>query len=346
MSANNFKYKKMSKPRVAINGFGRIGRMSFQANLENEALDIVAINDPGKIEDAALLLRYDSVYGPLNATVEIKDEKTLVVNGKEIAFSNQLDPEQLPWAELEIDIVLECTGVFRDHAGASKHLTAGAKRVIISAPSKDPDATFCMGINHTEFDPENHIIISNASCTTNGLAPVTLVIDQELGIEKGVMTTIHSYTNDQRLTDAGHKKDIRRARAAALNMIPTSTGAAKAIGLVLPHLEGKLDGVSVRVPTPTVSLVDVVFEVKKETTAEEVNELLRTAANGPLKGILAVSDEPLVSMDFKQNSNSSIVDAEMTKVIGNMVKLFAWYDNEWGYSMRLIEMAAYIGNNS
>ena len=336
----------MSKPKVAINGFGRIGRMSFQANLEKEALDIVAINDPGKIEDAALLLRYDSVYGPLDATVEIKDEKTLVVNGKEIAFSNQLDPEQLPWTDLGIDIVLECTGVFRDHAGASKHLKAGAKRVIISAPSKDPDATFCMGINHTDFDSEKHIIISNASCTTNGLAPVTMVLDEEFGIEKGVMTTIHSYTNDQRLTDAGHKNDIRRARAAGLNMIPTSTGAARAIGLVLPHLQGKLDGVSVRVPTPTVSLVDAVFEVKRETTIEEVNDVLRSAAGGNLKGILAVSDEPLVSMDFKKNPNSSIVDADMTKVMGNMVKIFAWYDNEWGYSVRLVEMAAYIGANS
>jgi glyceraldehyde 3-phosphate dehydrogenase len=332
----------MSKPKVAINGFGRIGRMSFQANLENEVLDIIAVNDPGNIEDAALLLKYDSVYGISDAEVEVKDANTLVVNGKEIAFSNELDPEKLPWKELEIDIVLECTGVFRDHAGASKHLTAGAKKVIISAPSKDPDGTFCMGINHEDYDPEKHIIISNASCTTNGLAPVVKVLDEHFGIEKGLMTTIHSYTNDQKLTDAGHKKDIRRARAAGLNMIPTSTGAARAIGLVMPHLEGKLDGVSVRVPTPTVSLVDAVFEVKEDTTIEEVNDTLEAAANGPLKGILAVSHLPLVSMDYKKNPNSSIVDAEMTKVVGNMIKIFAWYDNEWGYSMRLIELAAHM----
>ncbi len=318
--------------------------MSFQANLESDLLDIVAINDPGKIADLAVLLEYDSVYGQLDAEIEVIDDDTIKVNGKEIQVYHELDPETLPWGDHNIDIVLECTGVFRDREGASKHLKAGAKKVIISAPGKDSDATFCMGINTDTYSPGDHNIISNASCTTNGLAPVTMVIDNEFKIVRGLMTTIHSYTGDQRLTDASHKKDVRRARAAALNLIPTSTGAAKAIGVVMPHLEGKLDGVSVRVPTPTVSLVDVVFEVEKETSVEEVNATLEAAANGPLKGVLDVEHKPLVSMDFKKNPHSSIVDAGMTKVIdGNMVKIFAWYDNEWGYSVRLIEMAAHVG---
>lgn len=333
----------MSKPKVAINGFGRIGSLSFRTNLDHQLLDIVAINDPGNINETAHLLKWDSVYGETNADIEVKDGH-LHVDGKKIHSTSELDPEKLPWDELDIDIVLECTGVFRDKAGASKHLNAGAKRVIISAPSKDADATFCMGINNETFDPENHIVVSNASCTTNGLAPVSKVINDKFGITKGLMTTIHSYTADQKLNDGAHKKDWRRARAAALSMIPTTTGAAKAISLVLPELDGKLDGMAIRVPTPTVSLVDVTFEVEKSTTKAEVNQALIEASKGELKGILGVSEVPLVSMDFKKNLNSSIADLDLTTVVGgNMIKIFAWYDNEWGYANRLTELAAYIG---
>jgi len=332
-------------PKVAINGFGRIGRLAFRANLIEPKYEVVAINNPGDIHQLAHLLKYDSVYGKLNADLKV-NEDSIEVNGKKIVFTSNRNPEELPWAELNVDIVLECTGVFKDMEGAGKHIKAGAKKVLISAPGKGVDATFCYGINHTDFDPANHTIVSNASCTTNGLAPVTMIIDQELGIQHGLMTTIHSYTGDQGTIDATHKKDWRRARAAALSIVPTTTGAAKAIGIVLPHLKGKLDGLALRVPTPTVSLVDVTFQVEKETTAEEVNAMLEKAANNELKGILEISHEPLVSMDLKQNPHSSILDAELTKVIGgNMVKIMTWYDNEWGYAHQLNQMTAYMGNH-
>ncbi len=332
----------MSKPRVAINGFGRIGRIAFRANLASNLLDIVAINDPGDLEQHLVLLKYDSCYGVLDAEILIKNGN-LVVNGKEIKYTQIRNPEELPWAEQKIDLVLECTGVFTDKAGAGKHITAGAKRVLISAPSKDADVTLCMGINQETFDPAKHTVISNASCTTNCLAPLVKVLNEEFGIVKGFMTTIHSYTGDQRLNDATHDKDVRRARAANLSMIPTSTGAAKAIGEVIPEVEGKLDGVAIRVPTPVVSLTDLVVEVSRETSAEEVNAAFVRAAAGSLKGILQISNEPLVSVDFKGNNHSSILDAELTNVKGNMVKLMSWYDNEWGYSVRLVEMAKMIG---
>ena len=333
----------MTKTRVAINGFGRIGRLSLRANLENDAVEVVAINDPGDINQQAHLFKYDSVYGIFQGEVEAKEGR-LIINGKEIPYFSDRDPENLPWGEHNVDIVLECTGVFRDQEGASKHLKAGAKKVLISAPGKGVDLTACYGVNQQDFDPENHDVVSNASCTTGGLAPATKVIDDNFKIVHGLMTTIHSYTADQRIVDASHKKDWRRARAAALSIIPTATGAAKAIGEVMPHLQGKLDGLALRVPTPTISLVDMVFEVEKETTAEEVNAAFEKAANGELKGVLAVSHEPLVSMDYKGNPNSSIIDAELTKVSnGKMIKIMAWYDNEWGYACRLIDMARQIG---
>jgi glyceraldehyde 3-phosphate dehydrogenase len=333
----------MSKTRVAINGFGRIGRLAFRTNYRNKNLEIVSINDPGTIEELAVLLQYDSVYGKFEAEVKAENGK-LYVDGTEIEVTAIMDPTQLPHAKNSIDIVLECTGVFEDKEAASKHLTAGAKKVIISAPGKNVDGTFCMGINHQNYDPVNHNVISNASCTTNCLAPVAKVLDESFGIVKGFMTTAHSYTNDQKLTDATHKKDFRRARAANLSMIPTTTGAAKAIGEVLPNLKGKLDGLAVRVPTPTVSIVDLVVEVSKPTSIEEVNAALTKASEGELKGILGVTSEPVVSVDFRGDIRSSIADLPLTNVLGgNMVKVMAWYDNEWGYATRLIEMAEMVG---
>lgn len=332
----------MKKPRVAINGFGRIGKIAFRANLVSDLVDIVAINDPGDLEQHKIMLKYDSAYGELDADIQIKNNN-LVVNGKEIRFTQLRNPEELPWAELDIDLVLECTGFFTEKEGASKHLKAGAKRVLISAPSKDADATLCMGINHETFNPETDLVVSNASCTTNCLAPLVKVLNDEFGIVKGFMTTIHSYTNDQKLNDASHEKDVRRARAANLSLIPTSTGAAKAIGEVVPEVAGKLDGVAIRVPTPVVSLTDLVVEVSRETSTEEVNAAMEKAAAGPLKGILQVCNDPLVSIDFKGNPYSSILDSELTNVKGNMVKVMSWYDNEWGYSVRLVEMAAHVG---
>jgi glyceraldehyde 3-phosphate dehydrogenase len=334
----------MAKKRVAINGFGRIGRLALRTNYKNKNLDIVSINDPGSIEELAVLLKYDSVYGIFEADVKIEGEN-LIVDGQAIQVTKIMDPVELPHAANKVDIVLECTGIFEQRDLAAKHIQAGAKKVIISAPGKEVDGTFCMGINQDLYDPANHQIISNASCTTNCLAPVAKVLDENFGIVKGTMTTAHSYTNDQKLTDATHKKDFRRARAANLSMIPTTTGAAKAIGEVLPGLKGKLDGVALRVPTPTVSIVDLVVEVSKNTTIEEVNQAFIKASQNELKGILGVTSEPLVSIDFRGDDRSSIVDLPLTNVMGgNLVKVMSWYDNEWGYSMRLIEMAEMVAN--
>ncbi|MBU0981839.1 type I glyceraldehyde-3-phosphate dehydrogenase [Patescibacteria group bacterium] len=329
--------------RVALNGFGRIGRTVFRANLVHPTIDIVAVNDLGDPKMAAFLLKYDSNYGTLPQDIKGEPGK-LTIDGKEVKLVQNRDPELLPWGDLGIDLVIECTGAFTNMEGASKHIKAGAKKVIISAPAKDEiDATIVMGVNEEVYEAANHNIISNASCTTNGLAPVAKVLQETFGITRGLMTTIHSYTNDQNLTDNDHK-DMARTRAAALNMIPTSTGAAKAIGLVLPMLKGKMDGLAIRVPTPTVSLVDLTVELEKSTTAEEINDSFRKAASGPLKGILGVEDLPLVSLDFKGDVRSSIVAAPRTKVIdGNFAKIFAWYDNEWGYSVRCLELAKYMG---
>lgn len=332
----------MNKPRIAINGFGRIGRMMFRCNLIRDLVDIVAINDPSPVETHAHLLKFDSTYGTIENDIKA-DGNFLVVDGKKIPLYNKRDPSEIPWKDFGIDVVLESTGVFTDREGASKHITSGAKRVLITAPAKNPDATFVRGINCDLFDPKKHFIVSNASCTTNCLAPVAKVLDENYEIERGFMTTIHAYTNDQKILDVPHK-DLRRARAACLSLIPTSTGAAKAIGEVLPHLAGKLNGVSVRAPTPTVSLVDLVCVLKKAPKdSAEINAALKKASEGQLKGILSFEERPLVSVDFKHNSNSSIVDAALTMVIGNLVKVFSWYDNEWGYSMRTIELAALIG---
>ena len=323
--------------RVAINGFGRIGRNILRASLKNKEIDFVAINDVTDAKTLAHILKYDSVFGILDADVSAK-EGGISVNGKEIKITAEKDPAKLPWNDLKIDIVLECTGLFTNREKAELHLTAGAKKVIISAPAKDEDITVCMGVNHEVYDPRKHSIISNASCTTNCLAPVAKVVNDSFGIVKGLMTTVHAYTNDQKILDLPHK-DLRRARAAALSMIPTSTGAAKAVSLVLPELKGKLDGMAIRVPVPTVSVVDLVAEVSRKTSAEDVNAALKAAANGKLKGILEYCDLELVSVDFKGNQHSSIVDALSTKVIGdNLVKVLAWYDNEWGFSCRMRDL--------
>lgn len=330
--------------RVAINGFGRIGRMVFRANLSNPKIDIVAVNDLGDPKMGAHLLKYDTNYGVLDTDV-MGEAGRYVIGGKEYKVVSSRNPEELPWKDLEIDLVIECTGVFTDKAGASKHLTAGAKRVVISAPAKDEiDATFVMGVNNESYDPAKHFIVSNASCTTNGLAPVAKVLEENFGIERGLMTTIHSYTNDQNLHDNDHK-DFRRARAATQSMIPSSTGAAKAIGLVLPSLNGKMHGIAVRVPTPTVSLVDLTVDLKKKASKEEINESLKHASEeGILKGILGVTDLPLVSVDFKGDARSSIVDLAETVTMENMAKVLAWYDNEWGYSCRVVDLVAYMAS--
>ncbi len=328
--------------KVGINGFGRIGRNFFRTSLGNKEIEIAAINDLTDAKTLAHLLKYDSVHGIFDAKVEAKDS-SIIVNGKESKILAVKDPAVLPWKDMGVDIVIESTGHFTDKAGASKHLTAGAKKVIISAPAKEPDLTVVMGVNENDYDPKKHNIISNASCTTNCLAPVAKVLLDNFGIKRGLMTTIHSYTNDQRILDLPHK-DLRRARAAAVSMIPTTTGAAKAVGLVLPSLKGKVDGMAMRVPTANVSVVDFVCEVEKDVTEDEVKAALRKAAEGPLKGILSYSDEELVSVDFNNNPNSSIVDANLTKVIEKrMVKVISWYDNEWGYSSRLRDLILYMG---
>lgn len=329
--------------KVGINGFGRIGRNVFRAALNNPNLEIVAVNDLTDTKTLAHLLKYDTTHGTLDATVEAK-EGAIVVNGKEIKVFSERDPGALPWAEYGVEIVVESTGIFTAKEKAELHLKGGAKKVIISAPAKDEDITIVMGVNEDQYDPKAHTVISNASCTTNCLAPFAKVLNDKFGIVKGMMTTIHSYTNDQQVLDLPHK-DLRRARAAAENIIPSTTGAAKAVALVLPELKGKLNGMAMRVPTPNVSVTDLVAELKVNVTVEEVNRVLKEAAEGPLKGILAYSEEPLVSSDYNGNPHSSIIDALSTMVVeGNMVKVVSWYDNEWGYSNRVVDLAVYIAN--
>ena len=331
--------------RVAINGFGRIGRAFLRASKGNNEFTVVAINDLTDAKTLAHLLKYDSVHGIFKAEVKAGDG-SINVDGAEIKILAVTEPEKLPWKDLGVDVVIESTGRFTDKPSASKHIDAGAKWVIISAPAKEPDITICMGVNEETLDPGKHKVISNASCTTNCLAPVAKVIHNEFKINKGLMTTIHSYTNDQRILDLPHK-DLRRARAAAMSMIPTTTGAAKAVGLVLPDLKGKLNGFAMRVPTPNVSVVDLVAEVSRDVTAEEVNTVLKRAAEGPLKGILQYSEDLLVSIDFNGNDHSAIVDAKLTMVLeGKMVKVLAWYDNEWGYSSRLRDLILYLNKRA
>jgi glyceraldehyde 3-phosphate dehydrogenase len=327
--------------KVGINGFGRIGRNVFRASLGNSDIDFVAVNDLTDTRTLAHLLKYDSVHGNLNHDIKAT-ETGINVEGEEFRVFSQRDPAAIDWESVGAEIVIESTGIFTKAEDARKHLHGTVKKVIISAPAKNEDITIVLGVNEDKYNAAEHHIISNASCTTNCLAPVAKVIHEKFGIRSAQMTTIHSYTNDQQLLDLPHK-DLRRARAAALSMIPTSTGAAKAVALVLPELKGKFDGISVRVPTPNVSLVDVVMDVERDTTTEEVNGALKEAANGELRGILSFCEEPLVSADFKGNSNSSIVDAEYTKVIGgNMIKILSWYDNEWGYSCRVRDLIKYI----
>lgn len=330
--------------RVAINGFGRIGRNIIRCAKQSgqSDIDFVAVNDLTDAPTLAHLLKYDSVHGRYRGSVEVSDAG-LIVDGNEIRVLSERDPASLPWRDLEIDIVIESTGIFRDHASASKHIAAGASKVIISAPAKNEDITIVLGVNQDRYEPENHHIISNASCTTNCLAPVVKVLSDEYGFRRGLMTTIHSYTNDQRILDLPHS-DLRRARAAAVSMIPTTTGAAKATGLVLPEVAGRIDGMSIRVPTPDVSIVDLVAELEQDVTADEVNEAFRVAANGSMKGILGVSDEPLVSVDYTGDPHSSVVDALSTSVMeSRMVKVLSWYDNEWGYSSRVVDLVRYVG---
>jgi glyceraldehyde 3-phosphate dehydrogenase len=329
--------------KIGINGFGRIGRTVFRAALNNPNVEVVAVNDLTDANTLAHLLKYDSVHGTLNAEVSVNGNN-IVVNGKEIVVKAERDPAQLAWDELGVDIVVESTGRFRNREDAAKHLEAGAKKVIISAPAKNEDITIVMGVNQDKYDPANHHIISNASCTTNCLAPFAKVLHEKFGIVRGMMTTVHSYTNDQQILDLPHK-DLRRARAAAESIIPTTTGAAKAVALVLPELKGKLNGMAMRVPTPNVSVVDLVAELEKEVTVEEVNAALKEAAEGELKGILAYSEEPLVSRDYNGSTASSTIDALSTMVLeGKMVKVVSWYDNETGYSHRVVDLAEYIAS--
>ena len=326
--------------KVGINGFGRIGRNVFRAGLKDKEIDFVAVNDITDAETLAHLLKYDSIYGILPGVKAEGD--TIFVQGRNLKVLKEKDPSNLPWRKLGVDIVIESTGIFIDKEGATKHLTAGAKKVIISAPAKNEDITIVMGVNEDKYLPEKHRIISNASCTTNCLAPVVKVLNDFFGIEKGTMTTIHSYTADQRLMDSPHK-DLRRARAAALSIIPTKTGATKAVSLVIPELKGKLNGMAFRVPTPNVSVVDLAVLLKRKVSVEEINQSFKEASQGDLKGILDYTEEPLVSKDFNGNSNSSIVDGLSTMVIDdNLVKIIAWYDNEWGYSCRIVDLIKYI----
>jgi len=329
--------------RVAINGFGRIGRLGLRAIIERHKADltVVAINDMADLHTNAHLFRYDTSYGVFPGKVEV-GEGVLKIDGWNIAVLNQKDPSRLPWQKLEVDIVIESTGVFTDAAQVRAHLEAGAKKVIITAPAKDEDLTVVLGVNDDAYNPKKHHIVSNASCTTNCLAPVAKVLHEQFGIERGLMTTTHAYTNDQRILDLMHT-DLRRARAAAMNIVPTTTGAAKAIGLVMPELKGKLHGLSLRVPTSTVSVVDLVADLKKSASAEDLNDALKKAADGKLRGILAYSDEPLVSSDFRGSPASSIVDGLSTVVLeGKMAKIISWYDNEWGYSCRVSDLATYM----
>ncbi|MFO7677910.1 MAG: type I glyceraldehyde-3-phosphate dehydrogenase [Thermoplasmatota archaeon] len=333
--------------RVGINGFGRIGRNVLRASLQHsqygKEFEIIAVNDLGNTEILTHLLKYDSIYGKFNGELASK-ENGIEINGKLVEFFSQVNPANLPWGKYDIDVVIESTGVFRTREGASKHLQAGAKKVIISAPAKDPDITIVLGVNEQNYDAEKHHIISNASCTTNSLAPPVKVLHDRFGIEKGFMTTIHSYTGDQRILDFPHK-DLRRARAASVSIIPTTTGAAKAVSLVIPEMAGKIDGIAVRVPTPDGSLTDFTCQLKQNVTKEDINTVLQDASNSHLKGILQYSEEPLVSVDIIGNPHSSIIDGLMTAVIGgsgNMAKIFSWYDNEWGYCCRIVDLLNYM----
>ena len=330
--------------RVAINGFGRIGRNFARCWLsrENSNIDLVAINDTSDPRTNAHLLKYDSMLGKLKNDDISADDNSIIVNGKTIKCVSDRNPENLPWKEWEIDLIIEATGVFTSKEGATKHINAGAKKVLITAPGKNEDGTFVIGVNHHDYDHEKHNVISNASCTTNCLAPIAKVLHEKFGIIKGTMTTTHSYTGDQRLLDASHR-DVRRARAAAINIVPTSTGAAKAVALVLPELKGKLNGVALRVPTPNVSMVDFVVQVERPTITEQVNQALKEASEGELKGILDYSDLPLVSSDYQGTDASSVIDANLTFVMGgDLVKVMAWYDNEWGYSQRVLDLAVLV----
>jgi glyceraldehyde 3-phosphate dehydrogenase len=327
--------------KVGINGFGRIGRNIMRAAMDNRGIDIVAVNDLTNADTLAHLLKYDSILGNLKADIAAKGDR-ITVNKDEFQVLSVKDPAQLPWKDLGVDVVFESTGIFTDRDAAAKHVTAGAKKVVITAPAKKPDITMVLGVNDGAYDPAKHHIISNASCTTNCLAPVAKVLHERWGIRKGWMTTVHSYTNDQQLLDLPHK-DLRRARAAALSIIPTTTGAAVAVGEVLPELKGKLDGIAMRVPTPNVSVVDLAALLDKKTSKEEVNAAFKEAADGPLKGLLEYVDVPLVSIDFKGNAHSSILDAQYTSVMdGDFVKILSWYDNEWGYSNRCVDLLAFL----
>ncbi len=332
----------MAKVKVGINGFGRIGRILFRAGFEK--LDIVGINSLDSAEGMAHLLKYDSTHGIFKGEVSYEDNM-LIVNGKRIPVSQCKDPGQIPWKSWGVDYVMECTGVLKGKEDYQKHITAGAKKVMVSSPADGVDMTVVYGLNHTEYNSAKHTFISNASCTTNCLAPLAKVLHETFGIENGTMMTVHSYTGDQRILDSSHK-DLRRARSAAVSLIPTTTGAAKAVGLVLPELKGKIDGLSIRVPTPNVSLVDFTFNSKKDMTAASINDALRQAANGPLKGILSVEEQELVSVDFNGNPHSSIVDAKTTMVVGpRMAKVLSWYDNEYGFSCRMVDMALYMASH-
>lgn len=327
--------------KIAINGFGRIGRNTFRAGYKNPNIEFVAINDLTDAKTLAYLLKYDSVLSTLPADVKAEGD-SIVVDGKKLQVLSEKDPEKLPWKDTNIDLVIESTGRFRTKEEAAKHITAGAKKVIISAPTKNPvDLTVVMGVNHTSYNKDQHHILSNASCTTNCLAPIAKVLNDNFGIQRGLMTTVHSYTNDQVILDFPHK-DLRRARAAAMNIIPTTTGAAKAVGLVIPELNGKLNGLALRVPTPNVSIVDLVCDLEKAATVEEVNGKMKEAAEGSLKGILQYCDEPLVARDFYANPHSAIFDAGSTYIVDNMVKVLGWYDNEWAYSVRMLDLAEYM----
>lgn len=327
--------------KLAINGFGRIGRLVFREAMKTDRFEVVAVNDLTDAKQLAHLLKYDSVHGIYEADVE-HEEDAFIVNGKQVQVYSEKDPENLPWKKLEVDVVLECTGIFRSKEAVSKHIKAGAKKAILSAPGQGDLPTFVMGVNHTEYNPKEHHVLSNASCTTNCLAPVAKILDEKFGLKRGLMTTIHSYTNDQRVLDLPHK-DARRSRAASLSMIPTTTGAAIAVSKVLPQLKGKLDGFSMRVPTPNVSCVDLVAELESEITVESVNAAFQEAAKGELKNILDYCDLPLVSIDYNGNRHSAIIDGLSTMVLDhNMVKVIAWYDNEVGYSARLMDLALYV----
>ncbi len=328
--------------KVAVNGFGRIGRDVVRLLVQNNDpdLELVAVNIVSDLETNAHLFKYDSIYGIFDGEVRVEGDN-LILGDKTIKVVNDRDPENLPWEELGVELVIDSTGAFRDKEGLSKHLKAGAKKVLLTAPGKGVDKTIVLGVNDDEYDPENDVVVSNASCTTNCLAPVVKVINDNFGIVKGLMTTVHAYTNDQKLHDDAHK-DIRRARAAALSMIPTTTGAAKAVAQVIPEMEGKLTGYAIRVPIPTVSITDVVFEIEKEATVEEINAAIKKASENEMKDILGYSDEKLVSIDFQGDSRSSIFDADLTLVNGNMIKVASWYDNEWGYSNRVVDLAKLV----